>query len=651
LFAARLIIILSCAAAVVAATVTAQSPSLPYAAISLTPDQVRADAALLRQALEQVHAGYNRYMPPRVLDTAFARLDRRAVASMTDVALYHDVALLLATIRCNHTKAEYPQHLSEYRQKTATHLPVLVRIFDKRIFVYASAVPTIAKGTELLRINGVAAADVIAKLSRYVAVDGFTDFARTLLLEHDSDLMGSDLDQYWPVEFGFASSWTFDVRTQSGAERTVRVAALKFAAWKILAGESEPVDFRNGTRFAMLDDSTASLTIRSFVNYRTPVSADSLYRSVFAQLRSRRVSHLIIDLRENGGGSDDASEGLIRYLADTSIMPVRQVRRRTIHVDSTLAAAFDTWGDRAPIFTPSPALFTYGNGGWYIARETSRVIQPDSLAFAGRVSVLIGRRNASASTMLLAVLQQIGARTGRLRLVGEETGGSAEGPTAGQILFLTLPNSAIRVRIPLLRTDMNVAAFVPGLGVFPDVDATESLADFRSGIDRAMVTARSAPWRTPASPLSPTVGLMRGALEYRDYGNGSRVLLPTWQHTSPIGTTGAFRQRTIYDDGPGNTIYATEVIRVLGDRWIEGDDAAALEPGSAPTALRIVSRRTLGDAQQLVLRGRGMDDNKPVDFRYTVTLGDTISIRLKEFRVPGGPWQFRHTYRFSRSRK
>ena len=64
------------------------------------------------------------------------------------------------------------------------------------------------------------------------------------------------------------------------------------------------------------------------------------------------------------------------------------------------------------------------------------------------------------------------------------------------------------------RIDVNVSALAPGMGVFPDVDATESLADFRTGIDRAVLTARRTPWRAVVSPLAPTVGLMRGELEY-----------------------------------------------------------------------------------------------------------------------------------------
>lgn len=623
-----------------------------YVARTLTPAQLAADAVLLRQAIETVHPGFGRYMPRRYThDSSFARLARRAEAPMTDVEFYHDVALITARLRCNHTKAEYPAALTAWRETHATNMPVRVRVFGKQLLVDTAAGNVIARGTEILRINGIPASDVITKLARYAAVDGFTDFSRAALLERDPDLMGSDLEHYWPIEFGFADGWSIVVRTASGAERTVTLAPIGYRDWLALRIEGTDVDFRSGTRWSMLDDTTALLTIRSFVNYRAPVNADSVYATIFGQLRRRSARHLVIDLRQNGGGSDDASDGLIRWLADRPVQPVRRVRRRTIRITGALADAFDTWGDRTAIMTPAESLFTAASDGWFEERTHAGLLTPAPEAFRGRVSVLVGHRNGSGATKLLAVLQEMGARTRRLRLVGEETGGSAEGPTAGQILFLTLPNSGIRVRIPLERTDVDVAQFVPGMGIFPDVDATESIADFRLRIDRALRTARTMPWTIPASPLAPTVGLLRGELEYLDYTSRQRTTIPSWLHTSPIGTTGAFRQRTIYDDGPGNTIYSSDVIKLRGTTWTEGDTGPESETPGAPHTLRVISRRRTADGLTLVLRGAGMDDERPVEFQYTVTAGPSSFIRLKEFRPRGNaraPFSYRHEYRYFR---
>ena len=70
-----------------AAPIAAQTPEA-YPARTLSPAEATQDVALLRQALEQVHAGYERYTPRRVMDAAFAKLELRTKMSMTDLELY-----------------------------------------------------------------------------------------------------------------------------------------------------------------------------------------------------------------------------------------------------------------------------------------------------------------------------------------------------------------------------------------------------------------------------------------------------------------------------------------------------------------------------------------------------------------------------------
>ena len=623
------------------APIAARLATPAYVPRSIAPADLATDIRLLRRALEEVHAGWDRYTPRRVLDTTFARLERRAAQPMTDLAFYHDVALLLAQIRCDHTKAELPQSISEYRTSQPTFLPVRLRIFGDRIFVATGA--DLARGTEIRAINGIAAKDVITRLSRYVAGDGFTEVARTARLESDGDLLGNDLDHYWPFEFGFATSWTLNVVDAAGRATTVTRAPISYAAWQALNGDAKTVDFRTGTSWRALDDSTAMLTVRTFVNYRTPVDVDSLYTSVFNAIRARSITQLVVDLRDNGGGSDDAAWGLVRQLIAEPLVPLKAVRRRTINVARELRAAFETWSDPSALFAPDPLGFTRRDDGWFAEQLETPTLNPARGAFSGRISVLTSRRNSSATTMLLAVLQQAGARSGRIRLVGEETGGSAEGPTAGQILFLRLPASGVRVRIPLKRTDVNVP-FIAGIGVFPDIDATETIDDLRANRDRARLVAQATPWTgTRGALLGRTNGVMRGGLVYRDYGNGRLVTLPTVQHVAPIGGSEAFRIRTVYDDGPGKTIYSTDVVQIAGDHVIEG------APGGPRDTLTITSRRETTDGTELVLLGRGMDNNKPVEFRYTWTLGAAVVRKLKEFRAPGATaWEYRHVYSFTR---
>jgi len=632
---------------------TLGAPALaPYQARMLDSAAIAADLRVLRLALETVHAGYDRYTPRAVLDSGFARLARRSAVPMTDVALYREVALLLAQIRCNHTKAEFPAALTAYRTAAATHLPVRVRVFGTRMFVATSSDRAVERGAELLRINGIRADSVIRRLAPFAAVDGYTDAVRASLLESDSDLMGADLDHYWPVEFGFPTSWQLEVRDlRSKGSRTVTLRPLSYSAWQSLAETPAPRGLRDGTTLSALNDSTALLRVTTFVNYRSPINADALFDSLFSEVAAQGARYLVVDLRTNGGGSDDAAAALLRHLIAAPVQTVQAVRRRTINVDTALRRAFTTWGDATSIFAPDSSAFERLRDGWWSERGSVVTLTPSRNAFRGRVSVLIGPKNGSATTMLLAQLQVARAAEGgdplaRIRLVGSATGGSAEGPTAGQVLFLTLPNSGVIVRVPLKRTDVNTASFVPGLGVFPDLDAVETVADFRADTDRALLAAVRTPWRSPALVVQPLVGQWEGVLEYRDYRNDRRVQLPTWVHWSPMAgeVAGTWRERTVYDDGPGKTLTSETVVQVVGDLWMEGE-------GDMVDTLRITAQQAIADGTALELRGRGRDNGELVELRYVLTVTAHRFTRRKEFRRSGASaWEFRHEYRFTRGR-
>ena len=85
---------------------------------------------------------------------------------------------------------------------------------------------------------------------------------------------------------------------------------------------------------------------------------------------------------------------------------------------------------------------------------------PVTQRFTGRLTVLTGPQNGSGATMTIAWLKDRRDVT----LVGEDTSGSAEGPTAGNILNLVLPASGIRVRIPQFKSFTNIKAFTPRRG-------------------------------------------------------------------------------------------------------------------------------------------------------------------------------------------
>lgn len=463
----------------------------------LSPDDARADVTLMIRALRAIHPGLTRHAPASVIDQSLNDLERSVRRPVADHDLYVRITRTLALIRCSHTKAEPPSAVSAWRAGNPSHLPLRFRIIEDEVVVVSSdpAQPGPPRGAILTHVDGQSARRAMGALADLCAIDGFTEPTRQVLLASDGDLAGSDYDHYAPFIRGWRS--TADVRWRdpaSGQARQARLQRIGFDAWQRLDndGRAYRQNFGPDTSWRLAAPGVGLLRVPTFVNYRQPADAAALYARALAELTAAGMERLVIDLRDNGGGSDEAALALIDAVATAPYVYQSAVSlRRPRYGD--LAASIQTWGDREAIFNPPLTNFTERAGGWFdlrpdLAPGILLPRNPASGAFAGQVTVLTGPANQSGATMVIARLKAMG----RVRLVGRPTGGSADGPTAGRVFMLRLPASGITVRIPQVWNRMGDPPVPPGRGVAPDITVAETVADFRAWRDAALELALRA---------------------------------------------------------------------------------------------------------------------------------------------------------------
>ena len=640
--------LLLAAALAVAQPGPAASPTPPtvYPVRMLTPAQAQADVALLRRAMETIHPGLYRYRTKAEIDAAFARLEAVAAAPVTDLQLWRALAEMVAEIHCDHSKPEPSDALQAWRDTHNTMLPLRVTFLEGRMIVVANdgqpgAPP---RGAEITAINGRPVPMLVDELARAVAYDGDTDQAILAKLESDSDLTGDDLNEYWPSFYGFPTSWEIawkrpgDVRA---AQATLH--PIGFKAWTAIpaAGETWRNEFYKAVGFRVAGKA-AYLRIDTFVNYRNPVDATAFLGGFFKTMKARGTEHLILDLRANGGGSEDVSVALGRYLIPQPFVWSKPVRFKAVRYGD-LPEHLDSWGDPKELYEPPLSLFTRTADGWWDRNprpgneddESVLEQRPVADAFRGRLTLLTGPENASGATRTAA---QLKARA-NARIVGEEGAGSAEGPTSGRIFLLTLPNSGLKVRIASAWNRTNVPGFVLRRGVPVDDLVTPTLADFEASRDRAYDFAKATAPAPPAPELSSFFsGRWTGVLDYRDFRSDRRVAL---QLTAEASATGAgVRLQTVIDDGPGKTIRG-------GQTWSLSAGALTLTDGDETDRYAVVERRAggkMGEALTLVATGRGQENDRPVDVRLILTR-DAGRLRITRATRSGhAPFLMRHAY-------
>lgn len=455
---------------------------------SLSPEAARADAALLISAFSEIHPGYTRYASSEEMAGAAARLMGLAETGPALGAFYLAVQGYLASIRCEHTEAELPEALASARR--ASMLPVDFELVDGRAIVVGvtPGVSGVSAGYEIVSIDGRAVGEVLAGLRPYVSVDGWTDHTRTTILAGMDDIGLTSFDVLYPLVFGGGERYTLGIVSPSGERRDVVVESVdepgSLAARGVVDGSG---DFGAGSvRWEMFDARTAVLRVGTFVNYRSPVDPDSVFGPVFRAIGASGAERLVVDLRGVGGGSGDVQGSLVRHLIDGPITAGGPARVRAYRFDA-YREHLRTWAEGA--FDMPADLFTADGDGFYVVDAAvaggAQTLEPAAEAWRGELVILCGPNNESGATMMLAELREQRSLT----LVGEPTGGSAEGCTAGVIAFLTLPNSGIVARLPLVWSRTSAARFVPGMGVTPDVVVEPTVKDVRAGRDPVLGAA------------------------------------------------------------------------------------------------------------------------------------------------------------------
>jgi len=447
--------------------------------------QIKSDLDLAKEAYSRIHPGYTRYAAPEKLDAAWREIESSAQNGLSVGAFYLAMQKTLTQIRCDHTKAELPKSLINIRKNNPVYLPIRWNLVEGRGLIrIADPNSGLSRGDEIIAIDNRPLSEIITAIKPYIPVDGYTEWSKNSGISESLEFRGGAVDHFGALLWNVAPEASLTIEKPNGIQREIKIPRIHYKDWRALdPGKSG--NFKDAVTFDRIGDNGAYLQIDSFVNYRDPVDPDKIYDPIFDALKSEGREFLILDLRQNGGGSHDASRGLINRIMLEKKLFNKDVRVATLDLDG-LREHLSTWEKKA--LKPKRILFAKNDDNSYSFRKIAGQhgkIKPKNNAFKGKLIVLTSHSNSSGSAAILAHLKD----TDRATFVGEKAGGSAEGPTAGVLFTLTLPESGIKARIPAIRAFHNIESFDDGLSVAPDIYAPMTIAAFRDNKDPALNAA------------------------------------------------------------------------------------------------------------------------------------------------------------------
>ncbi|MDD2965016.1 MAG: S41 family peptidase [Bacteroidales bacterium] len=424
-------------------------PYNPWA--KLSPEKLREDFSILRASLEEGHPGIYLYSGKQEMDRWFDSI--ASVGLNTQLPLNSFAAIVrktLARVRCGHTNFIEPGY------ENKNYCPLDIRFADGKCLVKKDwNSPSVLKpGTELLTVNGFAPDSLFRLLAQQAESDGYSVAGRQYLVNRLSRI-------FLHNEFGDVSRWSLTIKTPEGSTRQVSIPSISWndlRKKKTEAMTKKPDPLPDAVKISFDSSGLACLKVIDFALF----DRDQI-DGFLAQLAAQKVTKLLIDLRDNPGGTTENLDYLYAYFAGEPF--------RMIEYDQVFKAGKFDFLKYSTNYSGDDDMHLNFNKveGYDGYIHVPDLVEPrKENHFDGKVWVLMNGGTFSAASIFCARM----ALDKRAVLLGEETGGAFHQLTAEKFAYIRLKNSGFMCRIPMVRSVVvsgNSEHQTKGRGVLPDV--------------------------------------------------------------------------------------------------------------------------------------------------------------------------------------
>jgi len=440
-------------------------------------EKLRAWTAQVFNDLSIKHPGFYRYTTRARFNFIIDSTQKTIIDSLSELEYLRKLKPLFAQIGCLHTSITLSPEYRQYLEETKTLIPIEVFLDENlKVFVrhcYDSS-QRISEKSELLSINGKPIRQVLKELFKTIPSDGFNQTEKVLLLNH------SFASRY---QNAIESVGNYEIQVvENGLPRTIR---LNGVSKKVFPNQrSVEDDYDKALEFEIVDG-TGILKVHSFANTAIQQKKGQNFRkyiqSVFERLNDEKVTKLVLDLRNNTGGTDANAVFLAAHFFDKTF-------RYWTKIEVTEAVAKEIKGPvklfyKKPIRQDSTFLWQKS----WLTREFNYYLpqEPAKDNFKGQTFILANGLCLSSCADVIAIL----SHNQKAKVIGQETGGAYQGNNSGMMPSVKIPTGLI-MTVPLQRysnaVDQNKNF---GRGTMPDFEVTATYEDWVNKTDKEMKMA------------------------------------------------------------------------------------------------------------------------------------------------------------------
>jgi len=357
--------------------------------------EILKDIQYIRSALH-IHPALYDYISEQELNKKFASAEQQVKDGMSKREVYNLLAPVISSIKDGHTSLTIPNdYVSVHKKKGGTFFPYRVHFKNGKTYTVNACEP-IPQGSEILSVNNIPAERICANL---------TDNCSALLDAYKYSRIGASYPKLLFNTYNFKDKFEVeyvDINTGKKSVANINGTSLTYS-------KSKRFDFKE------IEKGVGYLEVNSLYlrGWSDLAEMDLKIDTLFNTINSKGIEHLIIDIRNNGGGSDMMVKQFIKHLTDK---PYALVRKQISFHLSREGRKFMRKERRSvanTLFFPLFPFFSWERKLYFSRKEISEMLSfedkkpepvADSLMFKGKLYAIYNTNTFSSANEMANVL-------------------------------------------------------------------------------------------------------------------------------------------------------------------------------------------------------------------------------------------------------
>ncbi|MEO0554184.1 MAG: S41 family peptidase [Bacteroidota bacterium] len=446
----------------------------------ISSQELQQDFWVYRKSLEEAHPGLYWYKTKTQMDSIFDSAREQLDQPMSERNFFSLLSWTTARIGCLHTYMKGSKAFEKANiNPEARPFPFDIIIDQDRMFIHhnLSNDLSIPDGVAITSINGQETSLLIRFLTERIPNDGFGDHWSRYVLERS-------FRYFYHVLLGASESFEITLKNAGGKEWAATAPGrLEKERSKIIRERYPNSVLEDPVISLKFDEQTNSAILRvtRFDNWKIgkkKYKFRKVLKEKMKEVLASEVANLVLDVGDHGGGNELWGLELLSYFLDEPYTAYQAVEFKTFNYDISKKYSSTSWLEMNLVklilnFEKSDSTINLKN------YKGVKPYPPRKQQFKGNLYLLIGGSTASATSDFASWVKELDLAT----IVGTETGGSHLGNTSNWEFMVELPNTKLRLHLPLARYIINDQMKELGRGVIPDYIVPTTTLDKLNNVD------------------------------------------------------------------------------------------------------------------------------------------------------------------------